>query len=299
MIMLLMSGCVLPGLYSQSEAANPAYFGHFIVEKPFENQMMALTNQYRIGKELENLAWDESLAELARAHSREMALQGFISHDLPSGNVSDRMIRAGYFHESARENVARSGSIFWAHQALLKSPMHEKNISANDVTMVGIGIVRAPAPYERMLYITEIFATPRPVHAAESVHSELLAQINKLRQRGAGTLTCDSTLEELASSSLNSLAYPYERQELRELLVASRQKLQEEGRTDLSQINVVMQLVRDPMHLKLPAPASEKTATVYGSAVREVLDETNQPAYLVMTLVGLTDQPAATLIASR
>jgi uncharacterized protein YkwD len=294
-----MSECLMPRLYSQSECASPAFSGQFIVEKPFETQMMELTNHYRIGKELENLAWDESLAELARAHSREMALQGFISHDLPSGTVGDRMVRAGYFHETARENVARSGSISWAYEALIKSPMHEKNISADDVTMIGIGIVRAPAPYDRMLYITEIFATPRPVHETEAVHAELLVRINKLRQKGAGALASDPELEQLASDSLSTLAYPYERQELRDLLTVSRQKLQEEGRTDLSQVGMIMQLVRDPMHLKIPEPASEKTAAVYGSAIRKVLDETNQPAFLVMTLVGFTNQPALTMIASR
>jgi hypothetical protein len=106
-------------------------------------------------------------------------------------------------------------------------------------------------------------------------------------------------LEQLASDSLSSMAYPYERQELRELLAVSKQKLQEDGRTDLSRVGVIMQLVRDPMHLKIPAPASEKTAAVYGSAIRKVFDETNQPAFLVMTLVGFTNQPALAMIASR
>jgi uncharacterized protein YkwD len=299
LIFLCMSECIVPRLYSQSECACPAFSEHFIVEKPFETQMMEFTNQYRSGKELENLVWDESLAELARAHSREMAIQGFISHDLPSGAVGDRMVRAGYFHETVRENVARSGSISWAHEALLKSPGHEKNISADDVTMIGIGIVRAPAPYDRMLYITEIFATPRPVHATETVHTELLARINKLRQNGAGALASDPTLEQLASDSLGSLAYPYEKQELRELLAASKQKLQEDRRTDLSQVGLIMQLVRDPGNLKIPPPANEKTAAVYGSAIRKVFDETNQPAFLVMTLLGFTNQPAMTMIASR
>jgi uncharacterized protein YkwD len=299
LIFLCMSECIVSRLYSQSEATRPAFSEHFIVEKPFETQMLELTNQYRIGKELENLVWDESLAELARAHSREMAIQGYISHDLPSGNVTSRMVRAGYFHNAARENVARSGSISWAQDALLKSPMHEKNIAANDVTMIGIGIVRAPEPYSRMLYITEIFATPRSVHPAEAVHSELLARINKLRQKGAGALASDPMLEQLASESLSSLAYPYERQELRDILATSKQKLQEDGRTDLSRVSVIMQLVRDPLSLKIPAPISEKAATVYGSAIRKVLDETNQPAFLVMTLVGFTNQPALTMIASR
>jgi hypothetical protein len=294
-----MSECFIPQLYSKSKCTKPPSSERLIVEKHFETQMLELTNQYRIQKGLEKLVWDDSLAEIARAHSREMALQGFISHDLPSGNVSVRMIRTGYFHDSARENIARSSSITWAHNALLKSPIHEKNIAAVDVSRIGLGIVRAPEPCSRMLYITEVFANPRLVQSANAIREQLLSRINSLRQTGAGALASDPMLEELASSSLNSLAYPYERQELRDLLAASTQKLQEDGRTELSRVNAIVQLVHDPASLSIPTQTSNNNAAVYGSAIRKVLDSTNQPAFLVMTLVGFTHQPALTTIASR
>ena len=254
LLLLGISGCFIPRIHAQSECANPPSSEQLIAEKPFETKMLELTNQYRMQKGLEDFTWDESLAEIARAHSREMALQGFISHDLPSGNVSVRMVRTGYFHDSARENVARSSSISWAHQALLRSPMHEKNIAAVDVSRIGLGIVRAPEPYSRMLYITEVFANPRLVQPANAIREELLSRINNLRQTGAGALASDPMLDELASSSLNSLAFPYERQQLRSLLAASTQKLQEDGRTDLSRIDAIVQLVHDPLRLNISTP---------------------------------------------
>jgi len=261
--------------------------------------MLELTNQYRIQNGLEELVWDDTLAEIAREHSREMALQGFISHDLSSGNVSARMIRTGYFHVSARENVARACNITWAHKALLMSLMHKKNITAVDVSRIGIGIIRAPEPYSRMLYITEVFANPRLVHPANAIREELLSRINNLRQTGAGALASDPMLEQLASSSLNSLAYPYERQELRELEASSTQKLLEKSRTELSRVEVIVQLVHDPASLNIPVQTSNRNAAVYGSAIRKVMDSTNQPAFLVMMLVGFTHQSVLATNASH
>jgi uncharacterized protein YkwD len=71
---------------------------------------LELTNEYRIEKGIEPLAWDGSLTEIAREHSREMALQGLVRHEVHAGNASIRTIRASYMHITARENIARSRS---------------------------------------------------------------------------------------------------------------------------------------------------------------------------------------------
>jgi hypothetical protein len=294
-----MSECFLPELFSQSDSTGIKDTKQLIVEKTFEVQMLEMVNQYRTQNRLQELVLDEDLARIAREHSNEMAMQGFISHDHPSGNVSSRMIHAGYFHDTARENIARSGSIRWAHAALLKSPMHEKNILASDVTNIGIGIIKAPAPCNKMLYITEIFATPRHLPQIEAIHEELLSQINSLRQNGAGTLFSDPLLEQTTLNSLNSLPYPYDRLKLRALLADSVRKLQEGGLTNLSRVDVNVQLVHDPVRLKIADQFGEKTAAVYGSAIRKVLDSSNQPAFLVMTLIGFVNRPIVTRIASR
>lgn len=299
-VCLSATECIASGRHSSCRsAAAPSQPEQPIVEKHLETQLLDLTSRYRTEKGRRELVWDDALAEIARQHSREMALQGFISHELPSGNLNVRMVRAGYIHDAARENVATSGSITWVHNALLKSPAHEKNIVADDITRIGIGIVRAPAPYNRELYVTEIFANPRQVFPAEAIREGLLTRIDTLRQNGGGAWTSDPLLEQLASMSLNSLAYPYERQELRSLLAASVQKLQDDGRTELSRIDVNVQLVRNPGRLKIPAETSDKEAAVYGSAIRPVIDATNQPAFLVMTLVGFSGEPNLTRIASR
>jgi uncharacterized protein YkwD len=135
-----------------------------LVEWQLEKQLLELTNEYRrrSGKEIETLVWDDALAEIAREHSQEMALQGFVSHVLPSGNASIRMMRAGYTHASARENIAKSRSFSWASRAFLTSTTHMENIIADDVTSIGIGIVRSldQCNCPNTLYITVLFANP-------------------------------------------------------------------------------------------------------------------------------------------
>jgi uncharacterized protein YkwD len=181
LIVLCMGECVIPSLCSQSEFEEQVA-EQFTVEKQFESRMLEQTNHYRIQNGLQTLGIDDALTEIAREHSREMAWMGFISHDLPSGNVSVRMIRAGYSHDMARENVARSGSLSWAYNALLQSPSHHENIVAADITKIGIGIVRAPGSCNRMLYITEIFANPRPARMPRQISR---AQTDNSRQNSS------------------------------------------------------------------------------------------------------------------
>jgi uncharacterized protein YkwD len=299
LIVLSISQCLVFGLDVKSSSSISSSSEQPTIEKPFETQMLYLTNQYRVHNGLARLVLDETLTKLAREHSQEMALQGFISHDLPSGSLNSRMARAGYFHEAARENVAVSGSISWAHSALLKSPMHKKNIVAADINKIGIGIVRAPDPCSRKLYITEIFATPHPVHPVEAIQEELFARINNLRQNGAGALTADPMLERLALSSLNSLPYPYDKETLQSLLASSAQTLQNSGRSELSRVTIHVQLVRDPLLLQLPAQPGGQEASAYGSAIRKVLDSANQPAFMVITLIGFSNRPAMNVMALR
>jgi uncharacterized protein YkwD len=249
------------------------------VDRSLEDEMLTLTNFQRSLRALPTLIQDEALTTIAREHSMGMARQGFISHDLPSGGLESRMIRAGYRHMVVRENVATANSVSYAQNALLQSPPHQRNILAADVTRVGIGIVRCPSPCEKILYITEIFATPRETYQT-TIFREILS--NKFREMSAP----DPVLEQLASSSVQSLNYPIKKEELKELLAVSAAELKKNGRTELSRVDINVQLLHDPNKLQLPDQISEKQSTSYGSGVRKVLDR-NESAFLVLTLIGL------------
>jgi uncharacterized protein YkwD len=253
-----------------------------------EQELLAILNQERIGNGLSPLDSDEALSRIARNHSHDMSQLGFLSHDLPEGNLQIRLNHAGYIYEAARENLASARTVVKAHKALLKSPSHKENILATDVTRVGIGIVRSSHPCEGYLYITEIFATPREKYEPSMVQSLLENRVEEIRQTGGGEMDPDPLLDKLASSSLQSLNVRYDRTELQNLLAASASEWQKNSPTGLSRLEVNVQLLHNPKNLNVPASTREGRAQAYGSAVREVVDDQNQPAFLVLTLLGIT-----------
>jgi hypothetical protein len=252
-----------------------------------ERELLAILNQERIRHGLSPLEADETLSRIARDHSHDMARQGFLSHDLPSGNLQIRLNNAGYLYEAARENLASARTVVKAHNALLQSPSHKINILATDVTRVGIGIVRYSHPCDGYLYITEIFTAPREKYEPSMVQNLLENRVKEIRQSGGGEMDPDPLLDELASSSLRSLNVRYDKTELRNLLAASASEWQKNGTAGLSRLEVNVQLLHNPKNLNVPASTREGRAQAYGSAVRQVVDDQNQPAFLVLTLLGI------------
>ena len=252
-----------------------------------EQEMLLLTNQHRILRGLPQLVLDEALAQIAREHSVGMAQQGFISHNLPWGDLRSRIIRAGYPLEVARENVANAPTIGMAQRAMIDSPEHNNNILANDVTRVGIGIAHCPDPLSRKLYITEIFATPREEYQPESVQKTLISRIDDLRQNSAGSMLPNPELDKMASRSLQSISMPYNREELQDMLSASTKELGDSEKMGLARVQANVQLVHNPYKISIPNYAPEGQARSYGTAVRQVMDSQNQSAFLVLTLIGI------------
>jgi uncharacterized protein YkwD len=110
-----------------------------------EAQMLTLVNQERARVGLPALAWDDTLAPIARAHALEMFELGYFSHDSPiSGSPFDRLNAAGVQYRAAGENLALAPDLDIAHQGLMDSPGHRANILSPDFGRVGIGIVSSP-----------------------------------------------------------------------------------------------------------------------------------------------------------
>jgi hypothetical protein len=216
-----------------------------------------------------------------------MAAQGFISHVLPSGDLKSRMSVGGYRYKAVRENVASSSSLSWAYNALLESPVHRENILAGDVNRVGIGIVRCQPPYEKEIFITEIFASPYEEHQPQEIQDVLLSQIEGLRKNGAGTLVADPLLEKLASDSAQAFDLSAPSEDFRGMVANSTAELQRNG---FSKVNVNVQLLRDPKNLKIGSKGDPGLkARGFGSAIRQVVDSGNEPAFLVLTLIGFAN----------
>ncbi len=148
-------------------------------------------------------------------------------------------------------------------------------------------MVRHPSLCDKYLYVTEVFARPLERQPDSMVQSLLEDRVRDLSREGDGPMEADPLLHEIASKSVQSLSVPYDRTQIRGLLAASAGTLQDSGKSDLSRLEAVVQLVRNPGNLRLPARHPESRARSYGSAVRRVTDERNQPAFLVLTLIGI------------
>lgn len=286
MIRILLVACFLPECRPGSPPS---------IEQPgsvspqsLEDELLRLTNLHRRSRGLSPLIADEHLTVIAREQSMGMARQGFISHDLPSGSLDDRLVRAGYQHETAVENVAHCRTVPGAHKALLKSPPHERNILDENATRVGIGVVRSPAASGGGLYITEIFAKPRERHEIAAVQDMFLAKVGEDPNFPVSARP-DPLLEEIASDSVHSINFPVEREELRELLAASAWRMRRNGRSELSRLDVSVQLLENPAGIKVPRQIMEQGASTFGSAVREVTTPRNQRAFLILTLIGFSN----------
>lgn len=107
-----------------------------------EQEMLKLVNQARAQNNVPALKADVELANVARIKSKDMIDNNYFSHNSPTyGSPFDMMKQFGVQYLKAGENIAGNQTVAAAHDALMKSPGHRKNILSPDYTHIGIGIV--------------------------------------------------------------------------------------------------------------------------------------------------------------
>jgi uncharacterized protein YkwD len=112
------------------------------LEKGFEYQLFDLTNASRVVFGLPVLKWDNRVAGTARKHSVDMAEHHYFDHyDLKGESPFDRMKNDDISFTTAGENIAygQFSSIF-AHEGLMNSMGHRKNILQKDFKYLGVGV---------------------------------------------------------------------------------------------------------------------------------------------------------------
>jgi len=133
-----------------------------------EQETFFLVNQYRKTSNLPLLAWDGAIAQVARAHSKDMATgEVDFGHDGFGDRVSRlKTVMTGL--QGAGENVlmttdldqvARNAVALW-----LRSPHHLKNIRG-DYNYSGLGVWRDK---DGAIYFTQIFVKTQPTEEAQS-----------------------------------------------------------------------------------------------------------------------------------
>ncbi|OES43488.1 CAP domain-containing protein [Domibacillus iocasae] len=135
------------GMYAENSAA---------LREGFEYQLFDVTNATRVIHGLPVLAWDDRVSGTARNHSVDMAKNNYFDHtNLDGQSPFDRMEEDGTRFMAAGENLAygQFSSIF-AHEGLMNSAGHRKNIISDDFAYLGVGVA---VNNDNQPYFTENF----------------------------------------------------------------------------------------------------------------------------------------------
>lgn len=120
-----------------------------------EKEMLKLVNETRVQNNVAPLKIDMSLSNVARIKSQDMIDNNYFSHNSPKyGNPFDMMNSFGINYVQAGENIAGNQNVKNAHNSLMNSPGHRKNILNPNFTHIGLGIKKG-GPYGYMF--TQMF----------------------------------------------------------------------------------------------------------------------------------------------
>lgn len=172
-----------------------------------------LLNDERAARGLPALAWDEQAAAVAKAHSQDMAANGFVGHVSPTtGDASARFERARIRGTVVRENVARGYGPKGIHESLMNSPGHRANLIAEDVTHVGIGVVfgepeSSAADAPRPVFLTQNFYAKPGADVPERPSDALRQRVDAVREAsGKPRLGWHAALGKLAQARADAVA---------------------------------------------------------------------------------------------
>ena len=112
------------------------------VDDAAEREMLALLNAERAKAGLPSFTVDIKTTAVAREHSRDMFLRQYFAHVSPEGeDAGDRLTQGGVLYTVAGENLAYAPDVATAHQGLMNSPGHRRNILEPSFRHIGIGII--------------------------------------------------------------------------------------------------------------------------------------------------------------
>lgn len=117
--------------------------GELSVDEDSENKMLDLLNNERVKQGIHRLNKSEDLTGLARDYGKVMFENGFFSHtsSVDGSDPGQRADKVGIKYEVLGENLAFASDVYLAHQGLMNSEGHRRNILSQDYNKVGIGVV--------------------------------------------------------------------------------------------------------------------------------------------------------------
>ena len=127
--------------------------------RAMERETVAAVNEVRRRRGLEELVSAPDLAEVAQAHSEDMALRSYFAHRAPDGRwVDDRVRDAGISFRRLAENLHKSRGaekpVQTAVESWMTSRRHREAMLTPDYTYTAVGVA---VDDEGELYFTQLF----------------------------------------------------------------------------------------------------------------------------------------------
>ncbi len=257
-------------------------------ERAEERRMLELVNRYRQERGLAALQFDPRLSEIARFHSADMRDAHFFDHHSPNtGTLEDRLDAASYLFEVARENLAEARTVSQAHENLLASPPHLKNILSEDVTHFGVGVVEGGVVDARNLTVTQVFSTPAQPESPGQAKQRIVERLRSARaQKRLDPAPQLPRLARLAEESLRELD---QSSDSRAVAVVSKKLVDALGPGAGSTL-VSLQTVSASSEVQVPQAFLEHTVA-FGLALRKASGYRGRPALQLLLLTKTEGQP--------
>jgi uncharacterized protein YkwD len=113
-----------------------------LVDEESEIAMLNSVNEERRKRGIPELMVRNELIPVARTHATDMWEREYFGHVSPDGeDVGDRLEREDVTYSVAGENLALAPTVQTAHNGLMNSEGHRKNILDPEFKRVGIGII--------------------------------------------------------------------------------------------------------------------------------------------------------------
>jgi len=115
------------------------------VDQESEEILINFVNKERQDRGLSKLDIDIQLQDVSRNYAKQMLEHGFFSHvsAVDGSDAGDRAMSVGISYGILGENLAYAPDVYIAHQGLMNSPGHRKNILTPEYNKIGIGVIDA------------------------------------------------------------------------------------------------------------------------------------------------------------
>jgi len=115
-----------------------------------EAALLSMMNRERVRRGIEPLAQNRRVRNCARQHSEAMAARQLLAHRLPDQRDADC--------PAARQNIVMDRTLCGAHQQLMESPSHRRNVLDTEAAACGVGVSAVEVmPGVELYYITQEF----------------------------------------------------------------------------------------------------------------------------------------------